>query len=235
MQYFSFTSYKFNKEVKINSCYQIYLPAYHDVINRSKKISNKTKLLLWQFLLIPYCIFAADLGVVAKTFDITEQSFTAMMQQRLKAISKDKMEQHKRNIINTTRARINRPKGTNLPRVTTKKVFKYNPSITTRRDISHDGKVLISKGTTVNPFDFISLSKPIIFFDGDDAKQLAWARLQQGTLVITSGSPFDVAKDLEKRVYFDQMGKMTEKFGIQFLPARVIQSGHELQIEEVLL
>ncbi len=193
------------------------------------------KLFGCQLLLNFHCAMGADLGVVAKTFVIKEQSFAMMMQERLMAIPASTMDEHKRKIIAKTKARINRPKGANLPRAEFNRRFVFDSSITIKKDIMHEGKILMPKGTNANPLDFVALSKPLIFFDGDDAAQLAWSKLQKGLLILTNGAPLELSRLWGRVVYFDQHQALTKKIGIQAVPARVFQVGRELIVEEIVL
>ena len=49
------------------------------------------------------------------------------------------------------------------------------------------------------------------------------------------GAPLELMKARQRRFYFDQGGKLTQKFGIKAVPARVRQSGRMLEISEIAL
>ena len=54
--------------------------------------------------------------------------------------------------------------------------WRFDPTITVERNIADDkGRVIIAAGTRVNPLDTVPLRAPLVFLDGDDPAQLAWA------------------------------------------------------------
>ena len=81
------------------------------------------------------------------------------------------------------------------------------------------------------------LRSELLFFDGDDPDQLAWAlKASPGAkLILTKGAPLELMKARQRRFYFDQGGKLIAHFGIRALPARVRQNGRVLDVSEVAL
>src|SRR3546814_6219095 len=86
-------------------------------------------------------------------------------------------------------------------------------------------------------FDSVPLRSDLLFFDGDDPDQLAWALgVSPGAkLILTKGAPLELMKARQRRFYFDQDGKLIAHFGIRALPARVRQNGRVLEVSEVAL
>ncbi len=117
--------------------------------------------------------------------------------------------------------------------------WSYDPTITVGSDIfDHRGNLIIPKGRKVNPLDTVSLRQSLVFFDADDAAQLRWAikstTVTNAKLILTGGSPFTVMKVEQRRVFFDQGGKLIAKFGIRHTPAVVEQAGRVLKVTEVV-
>jgi conjugal transfer pilus assembly protein TraW len=81
------------------------------------------------------------------------------------------------------------------------------------------------------------LRADLLFLDGDDPAQVAWALKQdrQAKLILVSGAPLELMKARQRRFYFDQGGKLTERFGISAVPARVRQQGRLLAVSEIAL
>src|SRR3546814_4322186 len=77
----------------------------------------------------------------------------------------------------------------------------------------------------------------LLFLDGDDPDQLTWALKQDANakLILVKGAPLELMKARQRRFYFDQGGKLTERFGIRSVPARVRQQGRVLEISEIAL
>ena len=138
-----------------------------------------------------------------------------------------------------TIARVNRPEpvaGVSLAADT--RVWRFDPTITVERDIADDkGRTIIAAGTRVNPLDTVPLRAPLVFLDGDDAAQLAWASRRFGPtaekLILVRGAPLELMKARQRRFYFDQGGTLVKHFGIRAVPATVEQQGRVLIVKEL--
>jgi conjugal transfer pilus assembly protein TraW len=126
----------------------------------------------------------------------------------------------------------------------TERTFEYDPTIELTRDLSDhngrnggDARLFARKGDRFNPLDVMSLSKPLLFIDGDDEKQVKWAIAKlkdesipghsSAKIILVKGSPLELQKKLNRDIYFDQHGVITSKLGIQQVPAIVLQKEGE--------
>jgi len=126
------------------------------------------------------------------------------------------------------------PKGRKLPRAKTLRVFELNPAISLSDDMkAYDRKATISKDISVYLLEATSLRIALLFFDANDEEQMAWAKSENGTWILTNGNPFEVKSRELREVHFDKSGFLTKKLGIQSLPAKVTQVGKSLKIEEI--
>ncbi|CZP45182.1 type-F conjugative transfer system protein TraW [Legionella pneumophila] len=195
-------------------------------------------------LLIMYFpwVHAAELGVFGKTFVISEMDFMEYIKNKIKTMQgSGEWNKVQNQFKSRVKAHINRPTPLYLPRAIEDKTWIFNPSITVPYDVTNEqGALIIPKGTVVNPLDRIGLSSTLLFFNGDDKEQISWAVEEQKKypkvkLILTSGSIQDTVNQLKQAVYFDLNGFLCGKFKITHLPARVMQSGNRLQINEVRL
>ena len=140
-----------------------------------------------------------------------------------------------------TIARVNRPEPVaGLGTASNPRQWTFDPTITVEADISDDkGRLIIAAGTRVNPLDSVSLRQKLIFIDGDDAAQLAWAikvhKAADAKLILVKGAPLDLMRARQRRFYFDQGGTLVKRFGIRAVPAIVEQQGRILLVREVPL
>lgn len=181
-----------------------------------------------------------DYGVVGTTFEILEEDLLEVIESKLKRIEEEGgLQKHQQKIAKQAQEKIKRPKSVKGIQHTTKaRSFTYDPSITVPYDLKdHKGKIFYAKGTKVNPLDYQSLTKPLLFIDGDDQPQVEWATAQQpvAQIILTNGSPFELMEKLERPVYFDQEGTLTKKLSILQVPAKVTQQDKHLLIEEINL
>lgn len=189
---------------------------------------------------VPPLMHAKNFGQHGTIFEITERHLLKIMMAKLHAMQESgEMEQHKQKIITKVTQGIQRPLPVSgLQRAQEQRVSYFDPTLTIQEDIlDHHSKVVVAKGTTVNPLDTVSWGKPLVFFDADDPDQLSWAMQyhQDAEFVLVKGAPLDLQSQLNKVVYFDQSGSLVQKFNIQALPAVVSQDGPRLKIEEVKL
>lgn len=137
-----------------------------------------------------------------------------------------------------TIARVNRPEPVaGITSASATRVWRFDPTITVERDIADDkGRVIIAAGTRVNPLDTVPLRQSLVFLDGDDPAQLAWAAQRYGAtrakLILVRGAPLELMKARQRRFYFDQGGNLVKHFGIRAVPATVEQQGRALVITE---
>ena len=137
-----------------------------------------------------------------------------------------------------TIARVNRPEPVaGITSASETRVWRFDPTITVERDIADDkGRVIIAAGTRLNPLDTVPLRQALVFLDGDDPTQLAWAAQRYGAtrakLILVRGAPLELMKARQRRFYFDQGGNLVKHFGIRAVPATVEQQGRVLVITE---
>jgi conjugal transfer pilus assembly protein TraW len=118
--------------------------------------------------------------------------------------------------------------------------WDYDPAVRLERDI-HDqkGNMIASAGQTINPLDFVAVKQALVFIDGDDAAQIAWATSRftdlNAKIIFVSGSPLEEMTNRKRRFYFDQAGKLTSRFGIEHTPAVVRQAGRVMRVTEQVL
>jgi conjugal transfer pilus assembly protein TraW len=116
----------------------------------------------------------------------------------------------------------------------------------------HDqaGRVVVPRGTVIEPLKIQPLATGLIFIDGRDEAQiqyaLAAARRERLKIVLTAGSPYDLRVRFRDMMwngvptipfYFDQrkliITQLQRLYGIQLrsVPAKLTQQGSRLQIE----
>lgn len=189
---------------------------------------------------LPASLQAHDYGQRGAVFpvierDLLEQIHTRLAQMEASGETARLNEELKRRTI----ARVNRPDPVaGLIRASETRSWPFDPTITLAADIhGARGELIHAAGTRVNPLDSVKLRAELLFLDGDDPAQLTWA-LGQGAnakLILIKGAPLELMKARQRRFYFDQGGKLTQKFGIKAVPARVRQKGRLLEVSEIAL
>lgn len=185
---------------------------------------------------------AKDFGVHGVIYVIEEVDPIQVIQQKLKVMEENgELEQRNLELQKKTRASVERPKPVEGMTKTTKgRVFYYDPTYVVKEDLKdHQGRVFAKNGSRINPLEIVSLSTNLLFFDGDDEMQVAFAKEKLKNtslkLILTKGAPLALTEELRVPVYFDQGGILTKKFGINHVPAVVSQENLHLRIEEIEL
>ena len=183
---------------------------------------------------------ARDYGQRGAVFPLIERDLLEQIHARLKAMeASGETARLNEELKRRTIARVNRPDPVaGLVHASAHRRWTFDPTITLAADIrGARGELIHGAGTMVNPLDSVQLRSPLLFLDGDDPAQLAWALSEDrnAKLILVKGAPLELMKARQRRFYFDQGGKLTAKFGIRAVPARVRQQGRLLEVTEIAL
>lgn len=201
---------------------------------------GKLNLILIGINLIVSYAEAKDFGTTGHVFEIKEEGFLTMIKRRAKLID---LEEENKKVQERSRRKVEEPDGViGIKRTEKEQSYTYDPAYVLDEDaFLPDGSLLYSAGTTVNPFDHISYDKALVFIDGSDREQVGWLKKQLAAeiiksddkLILIKGRPFDLGDELDRHVYFDQGGVLTEKFNIEQVPAIVRQENRVFRIREI--
>jgi len=186
--------------------------------------------------------WARDYGQHGHIWPISEPDLLAQIHARLMAMEKSG-ETGRLNaaLRRKTIARVNRPEPVaGIVRARERRQWHFDPTITVNETVADDkGRTVVAAGTRVNPLDSVPLRQPLVFLDGDDASQLAWASQRfartGAKFILVRGAPLELMKARQRRFYFDQGGKLVAHFGIRAVPAVVTQQGRRLLVTEEVL
>jgi len=212
-------------------------------------MSYSMKVLLCSIILLPISANATDFGTQGASFKVIEEPFIQMMKNRMEKVD---MEAKKEEIQTKARAKVENPTPViDIQPASKDRVFYFDPSYTLDKDaVLPCGKILHKAGTTVNPLEHMDLNRRMFFVDGRNNDQIEWLKERLKTpspkaknqiiedrVILVGGSVFKLKEELgdshEDKIYFDQSGELTGKFGIKASPAIVVQEGLALKIEEI--
>lgn len=186
---------------------------------------------------------AADLGTWGDLWPVQEQDMLSLITQRLDALEESGRWGHEMGIFrDRVVANSQRPD----PVEGIKKADKYeqrwfDPSIRLTADLRGQNGVLFArKGQIINPLIMVPFLQTLYFIDGDDPDQLKWIKRQVpntllSKIILIKGSVPATSSLLDHRIYFDQHGVLSQRFGLTSVPARITPapSGARLNIEYV--
>lgn len=185
---------------------------------------------------------ARDYGQQGAVFPIIETDLLSVIQNKLTSLqASGALERANKELAARTEARVKRPppvKG--IVGASQSRSWIHDPTITVEQDLRDGkGRVIVARGTRVNPLDTVPLRQRLVFLDGDDPAQVAWARAKttalNAKLILVRGSPFILMKAEQRRFYFDQSGTLTRRFGVRAVPAVIEQAGRTLKVSEIAI
>ena len=189
---------------------------------------------------IPYGeSMALNLGVQGSVYEIGEQNALEWITERLTMMQANgEIELQNQKLKNQALATLERPTPTHLKPTKHARTFEKDLTITVPKDIKDASeKILYLAGTRINPLKNMFSRKSLIFFDGDDLKQLNWAleEYKKGfvKLVLIKGAPLELMRQYDVPFYFDQAGKLSQYFELEQVPATVHQEQDKLIVSEV--
>lgn len=184
---------------------------------------------------------AKDLGTWGNVFEPAEQDMLVFIHNRLKSMEESgEMDRIKDEAIERVKRNAVRPPPVaGLTPATDYRTFSYDPTFTVNETITDmKGNIIARKGDQVNPFDKVPYNQTLFFIDGDNRDQVAWLKPQLAStgdfkIILVKGNIKEMSDALDERIYFDQAGALTTKFGFEHTPVRVTRDNRVLKIEEI--
>lgn len=186
---------------------------------------------------------AENLGVRGDVYPIQENDLHQEIMTKLAKMQKNgDLEKLQEKYAEEAFESIKRPKSNSeIIHTKTPRTFFYEPVATLKQPIQTLKAKLLAKGAKSYPLKVVKLTRALIFIDGDDERQVAWAldktaeKHGKTKVILVSGSPIELINKHEMRFYFDFHSTITSKLGIKQVPAIVEQDDLRLRVEEVLL
>ena len=182
---------------------------------------------------------AQNLGNYGEVFPVIEQDIRQVIMNKLHQMERTgELEQHKKEIVNRVAAHVRRPKPLQLSTTNTPKFFEIDPSIVVNQPLyTHDGTLIAHAGMRLNPFERVSFSKTLFFFNADDPKQVTWAKTHyqkfNNVKFILTGGDVKEASELFGSIYFDLEGRLSNYFHLKHVPSIVEQKGTVWGVQEI--
>jgi conjugal transfer pilus assembly protein TraW len=197
------------------------------------------------FLLSSFTLYGAlAQEALGPTYSIVEHDMLKAIDSHLREKERSgELAKMERESIARAKTKLENPNPvTGLTKAERNHTFFYDPSIIVPEAIKdHHGQIVVAAGTRVNPLDYASLSKHLLFFDGADPAQLDKALQLIGYYngmvkpILTNGPIGEITRKWQQQVYFDQGGILVRKLGITHVPSLVSQDGKRLRIDELLV
>lgn len=197
------------------------------------------KIICLLFLFYSINTLAKDLGVFGEVFPVEEQNLINVIKGQLSEMEKNGgLDEINKNMQLKAKDKLNHPNAVLTTKTDTTKERLFDPTITLTKDLKDDkGVVFARQGTKVNPLNYMSFDKTLYFLDSDDKEQVNWLLKQKLRLndkvILTNGSPLELEKILNRKIYFDQNGELIKRFKISVVPSIVMRKDDRFLIQEI--
>lgn len=199
--------------------------------------------------LFPITCISKNIGVYGSVYTIAEPNTIEWIHKKLVNMQKTgELQSRFKQYISKSVTRPERVIGVTSLGNKKPKIWTFDPTIIVNRNIySSDGALVIKAGAKVNPLSKIDFDETLIFFDGDNQKEMEWVskylngkelNKRNVRLILTGGDVRDTSQYLHEKTYFDQLGNLCNRFGIKHTPTIVnqaINSESGLKIPQLLI
>ena len=177
------------------------------------------------------------LGVLGKTYAITETDALQEIESKAASIDWQKAIQSNKNL---EKLKSFKPKDIpKLPRAIHDRTFLVDMTYTLEFDIPNGkGGILYPAGYSFNPLDYLDYPRTLVVFDAADPEQIEWlevsafARDINTRLLITDGTYLETRTRLSRHVYF-AMPTIIKRFQLQAVPSVIRQKGNKMEVTEI--
>lgn len=191
----------------------------------------------------PLAASAGDLGIRGATWVIAEPDFLDVIGERLEMMEESgELGRLAREAAERAVSNMEEPAPVaGIAPVRKRSVRLFDPTVKLDRDVfGSDGTLVAAAGTRINPLEHSQLTedeKDLVFIDGRRKAEVDWAlaRNRPSKIVLLAGRPLDLARVHGKPFFFDQGGRLAERFGIERTPTLATRDGYFLRLLEIPL
>lgn len=184
---------------------------------------------------------AADLGVVGRVYPVLESDLIETIRQRLlEKEERGELKALNEAMVANAKRYVRRPPPVAGIGVAQKpREWTFDPSVTVLNDLTDaDGRVFARAGQVLEPLKYMRFTRVLLFINGDDSDQVEWAKEEAkaaahyARVILVNGDIQEGYRAFGGPIYFDQLGLLTKRFGIENVPAIVRQVGSEIRVAE---
>ena len=185
-------------------------------------------------------VTAKDLGVWGEVWPIEESDLLVDVESALKHLeTSGELARMNEEARARARARLEAPPPVpGIVPAIEPRTWLYDPAVVVAEDVVGPGGAQIAPaGTRIEPLAHRPMTQTLLFIDGTRGVEVEWALAQVAPtrIILLAGRPFVLARQHGRAFYFDQDGRLTERFGLEATPARMRQEGLKLRIAEIPL
>lgn len=185
---------------------------------------------------------AKDFGVKGATFPISEPSaLETFMNEVKRAEANGTIDAANEKFAAKVKERVARPKVVNhLEAARAYNTFLVDMTKPLEKEAAFGGRVY-PVGTPFNPLEHRKITRHLVFIDGDNEKEVAYAldyikaHSPYTKVILWRGPVQDLGNEHKVPFYFAQSPQLIDTFKIQYTPSVVYQDGKFMRVEEIPL
>ncbi len=178
-----------------------------------------------------------DLGTFGETYEIQEKDIVELIKEKTSDADVKKIQGEY-----VKKIKEYKPKGFNIEKVSKTGTHYYSPEVVLSEPLlDHKGNILLPAGYSDNPLYYKSFKPIVIFFDGNDEKQINYVLNLSKTIykdkeiifIATDGNVFNLMDKHNRRMYF-ATDFIIKTLDIKHVPSIAYQEGFLIRIDEIV-
>ena len=175
-----------------------------------------------------------DLGVHGRLYEIKEESMLSHIKRRAGEIDMRVLRERMMKNLESAHGKLS-VVSLDVPSAEEERVRYVDPSVNVPNPVYDIGGKIVSPAGIVNPLDYVSLSKPILFLREDQVERLLGEITEKKPVLLLTDGDVRRASSLAGRTVYGASPFILERLGIEKAPSLVTQEGDRLRVREMVL
>ena len=186
--------------------------------------------------LVPPAARAAgkDLGVHGRLYEIKEESMLSFIKRRAGEIDMRVLRERMMKNLESAHGKLSTV-SLDVPSAEEERTRYVDPSVKVPNPVYDIRGNIVSPAGVVNPLDYVSLSKPILFLREDQVERLLGEISEKKPVLLLTDGDVRRASSLAGRMVYGASPFILERLGIEKTPSFVTQEGDRLRVREIVL
>lgn len=175
-----------------------------------------------------------DLGVHGRLYEIREEDMLSYVRRKAGGIDMRALRENVTRNLERTRGKLS-VVSLGVPPAEEERTRYVDPSVNVPNPVYDlEGKI-VSPAGTVNPLDYVPLSKPILFLREDQVEPLLGEIGEKKPVLLLTDGDVRAASSLAGRTVYGANPFILERLRIEKTPSLVTQDGPRLKVREIVL
>ena len=175
-----------------------------------------------------------DLGVHGRLYEIREEDMLSYARRKAGGIDMRALRENMTGNLERAQGKLSAV-SLGVPPAEEERVRRVDPSVNVPNPVYDlEGKI-VSPAGTVNPLEYVPLSKPILFLREDQVEPLLGEISEKKPILLLTDGDVRTASSLAGRMVYRANPFILERLRVEKTPSIVTQEGLRLKIREIVL